>query len=164
MSFKPSIPYCTLPDETIIHVDDVKQNMFTTSQVNNFLHPNKITNNDIPPHPQHQNDTKTNNNPTTNIDAKQYNNTLDKHSNNHNITRNNEIKVIDSKSLNNNNNNKKIININDKNNINRKITSNNVVQVVNVVEGGNKTQNNNNHVIHPKINKSMTSPPQLYIR
>ena len=103
------------------------------------------------------------NNSTTNIDTNmKYNNIINK--NNHNITRNNEIKVIDTKSIKNNNNNKKIININNKNNINRNITSNNVVQVVNVVEGGNETENNNNHVIHPKINTSMTSPPQLYIR
>ena len=38
-SFKTTNSYCTLPDNNITNVNDGKYNLFTTSQVSNFLKP-----------------------------------------------------------------------------------------------------------------------------
>ena len=158
-SFKTTNSYCTLPDNNITNVNDGKYNLFTTSQVSNFLKPEHAINkkNTNTQHLQQQ--YKPNKEILTQNTSIKANNIISPDSRvdifNTNTIQRNTTNHINNNKIKNNIINKKI---------EHNITSNKVVKVINLVEGGGgETKNNNNHVTRPIFTKSKTSPP-LYIR
>ena len=94
-SFKTTNSYCTLPDDNITNVDDDKHNLFTTSQVSNFLKPNQ-TINDKKSNTQYlQQQNNQNNSPNSRVDIVNTN-TIQRNTTNHinnNKIKNNYVKV-----------------------------------------------------------------------